>query len=1095
MNDEYNVKNYSDKDLYNILDLVNPTDRELEAKLNNMIWKYDNIGGESGEKLSKFFTDIYEHFFEVDEEEELEEEEILYKEEEKKEEKKEEKVEKEELGEKKNENLDYNFQLDYSKGKLNPLLQQTVKRIVSIDSQYRDNKATMSTDYTFNLSDPLKDVVNLRLYSIQIPYTWYTINTNYGSNFFMIKGNRSGINNGNHDYKIEVPVGNYTASDLITAVNESLQSLKTNELYTDASFGETNITYDSANSKSSINLDLTKNYNENQYNLVFQNWTTPNSLTRSGSIASFLGFNRQTYNLDKIYSNLTTLLLQSQTALADENESIYFLDETNNYFTIYNYKSNSTLDKEFITDSSTNFTILDTIEIRLSGLALNTTYSRNELVIELNNQLESNTKLVNSRITRVDETNSEIKGYNKSHFELEIRLNRNLTNNEINKKIAIVFPNDTRIWIGTTSAFVFDNVGYEMSNIVSETRSSLDKFVISTNPSIKIECIKENFDLSSNDIDIILDNSPLAGYLLSEYLQKINEKIIENNINNIFRISTTNVSINSDSKFSLKIDLTKTFTNDHFVLNLSDTIIGELLDSSGDNIPISDISNNTFATNKTFTTTNKSILKIQANSDNIRSSLNYDVLPTVSKTYTDISELLEDINENFISFSDANGNQILNGSNISYIQEGNNFKVTLVLNINVIITQNDFKVIFEDSGANETWSTSDQNNSWAYNFKIDQKEYILSEYSVSNTSYSEILGNQVIGSDFLNLDSTNNKITLSPVEISEGGEGIYTSDNLNTDIIELTPGSYTRGELIKSINTAYSTKTLSNGTLLSIISDTSTGLDFTKIRVNVNRTYRANDYKIVFYDPSSFVTYAIGTNIVTNTTWDATLGWILGFRISTEYNLSEYTSAITGNSNIRTIVGDNVVSVSIYNYFLIILDDFNQNHLNDGVVTTTSKQTSMPLASYSVRSEQRADPVTGKSITSTIKKNGQQMTQKEIYAAQEIINDQVNAQDSVNVISTKTSLKNKGVQYFSSGPFARNVFALLPLKIAGLPNNSIYVDYGGTLQNQERTYFGPVNINRMSVKLMNDRGEIVDLNGANWSFSFVCEQLYQQQKI
>ena len=65
----------------------------------------------------------------MDEEEELEEEEILYKEEEKKEEK----VEKEELDEKKNENLDDNFQLDYSKGKLNPLLQQTVKRIVSID--------------------------------------------------------------------------------------------------------------------------------------------------------------------------------------------------------------------------------------------------------------------------------------------------------------------------------------------------------------------------------------------------------------------------------------------------------------------------------------------------------------------------------------------------------------------------------------------------------------------------------------------------------------------------------------------------------------------------------------------------------------------------------------------------------------------------------------------------------------------------------------------------------------------------------------------------------------------------------------------------
>jgi hypothetical protein len=68
------------------------------------------------------------------------------------------------------------------------------------------------------------------------------------------------------------------------------------------------------------------------------------------------------------------------------------------------------------------------------------------------------------------------------------------------------------------------------------------------------------------------------------------------------------------------------------------------------------------------------------------------------------------------------------------------------------------------------------------------------------------------------------------------------------------------------------------------------------------------------------------------------------------------------------------------------------------------------------------------------------------------------------------------------------------MKIAGLDNNDVYVDYGGTLQNQERTYFGPVNIHRMTVKLINDKGEVVDLNGANWSFSFICEQLYQQKK-
>jgi hypothetical protein len=33
----------------------------------------------------------------------------------------------------------------------------------------------------------------------------------------------------------------------------------------------------------------------------------------------------------------------------------------------------------------------------------------------------------------------------------------------------------------------------------------------------------------------------------------------------------------------------------------------------------------------------------------------------------------------------------------------------------------------------------------------------------------------------------------------------------------------------------------------------------------------------------------------------------------------------------------------------------------------------------------------------------------------------------------------------------------------------------------------------MTIKLVTDRGTIVDLNGANWSFSIICEQLYKQQ--
>ena len=62
MDDIYNVNGYADKELYDILDLMNPTDRELEAKILHMIWKYENIGNSN--RLSTFFHDIYNHFFE-----------------------------------------------------------------------------------------------------------------------------------------------------------------------------------------------------------------------------------------------------------------------------------------------------------------------------------------------------------------------------------------------------------------------------------------------------------------------------------------------------------------------------------------------------------------------------------------------------------------------------------------------------------------------------------------------------------------------------------------------------------------------------------------------------------------------------------------------------------------------------------------------------------------------------------------------------------------------------------------------------------------------------------------------------------------------
>jgi hypothetical protein len=208
--------------------------------------------------------------------------------------------------------------------------------------------------------------------------------------------------------------------------------------------------------------------------------------------------------------------------------------------------------------------------------------------------------------------------------------------------------------------------------------------------------------------------------------------------------------------------------------------------------------------------------------------------------------------------------------------------------------------------------------------------------------------------------------------------------------------------------------------------------------------------------------------------------------------------------NIITLQGDTAVSVNIYNYFLITLDDFNQNHLNDGLVTTSQTETDIPLPSYANRTLLKCDPTTQNLTVSNIDTKStitdqnvtnvpRNLTQKQMYAAQEIVNSMQSAKAAATVATPDKILK-QNAKYYSNGPFAPDVFAIVPLKLAGQQNNTVYVDYSGTLQNQERVYFGPVNIHRMTVSLVNDRGEVVNLNGANWTFSLICEQLYQQKK-
>jgi hypothetical protein len=119
------------------------------------------------------------------------------------------------------------YQIPIAQGTTNPILRNTLTRIVNIDSQFRSSafpytfdpaSPTSATSFTVVLTEPLTNVTSLKLNSINIPYTWYTVDSAVGNNIMYVDLN-TGVN-GIHT--ITVANGNYTPEGLVGAVRRQI---------------------------------------------------------------------------------------------------------------------------------------------------------------------------------------------------------------------------------------------------------------------------------------------------------------------------------------------------------------------------------------------------------------------------------------------------------------------------------------------------------------------------------------------------------------------------------------------------------------------------------------------------------------------------------------------------------------------------------------------------------------------------------------------------------------------------------------------------------------------------------------------------------
>jgi hypothetical protein len=190
---------------------------------------------------------------------------------------------------------------------------------------------------------------------------------------------------------------------------------------------------------------------------------------------------------------------------------------------------------------------------------------------------------------------------------------------------------------------------------------------------------------------------------------------------------------------------------------------------------------------------------------------------------------------------------------------------------------------------------------------------------------------------------------------------------------------------------------------------------------------QANNYTITFYDPAGLGAGGHFTQI--GSSQNNNLGRILGFHITPDANGKiEFTL----NHPSEKIYSLYPAIIPETKYLMIEIDDFNNNYLSSTLL---------------------------------------------------------------HIVNNST---NTNISKFDKSHSA--IFAFLPIKncVASINNAAIpissftrgFMDQGHALKVFERKYFGPVNISKLRVRLLDDKGNVLNLNKQDWCFSLLVEQMY-----
>jgi hypothetical protein len=412
-----------------------------------------------------------------------------------------------------------------------------------------------------------------------------------------------------------------------------------------------------------------------------------------------------------------------------------------------------------------------------------------------------------------------------------------------------------------------------------------------------------------------------------------------------------------------------------------------------------------------------------------------------------------------------------------------------------------------------------------------------------STDYTMDLSDPLTNVLSLRLYSIQIPYTWYTIDYVYGNTCFWVTNAGNTFKIFVEPGNYTPSEFCTALNTAFTTLAFTypassvpdiarfnpNNGKITLYLDGWTdpaGNQIVTITQYTDTFDALTDAYYTFFDltgnkscyeSGSYPCSASGNQ---GHTFNGTLGWLMGFRLPLQ---PVFSSPSYGTSPNYTYSGGNtpqgVLNLYGTKYFIVVLDDYNQNHINNGLITITELSKSLSLPSYYNSSQpyicspniinnpsildidavgnlsnitpaqaaslgvnpdnlfnslqDKLDFGTG-NIQQILPSAPRTLTQAQIYTVNEIIKN-----------------RNKTISFRAKAPTNSDTFAIIPIKYGSLATGQLYTEVSGQFQDNKRIYFGPVDIDRLRITLLDDRGNVVDLHGADWCVTLISENLYQ----